>query len=641
MSSIIKKPLFWLIALGVLAVGSLIVFIATDTDQEESTPNNQSSGSNDTAADDRQDNDEQALGEQLGGGTEAADEQEPQTPANEDQGDQSEEPTPPPWTPPVNQTLVDDWVYEPHQTIYDVTGTHGPISTGVNSPSGISESVGFSAGGAKDIDTFRRNIELGYLPAPTTLSHEGLFYDYFFETGQQSACNQLFCPNYATAVARDPFSQEAEYFLAVGLDSNIKASDFKRKKLNLVVVLDISGSMSSSFDTYYYDRPSSPVNDDHQTTLSKMEVANRSLAELLKHLKADDRLGIVLFNNSAHLAKDLRLVKETDLEAIKAHILEIEANGGTNMEAGYLKATQMLEKYKDVDSQNYENRIIFLTDAMPNLGSVSQDDLASLAGKNAQHKIYSSFIGIGLDFNTELIKALTQIRGANYFSVHSSAEFAQRLDEGFNYLVTPLVFDLNLQLKAAGYEIKAVYGSPEADLATGQIMQVKTLFPSLKVNNQTRGGLILLHLKQQASSSTALELRVSYSDRAGQQHHNKRTINFRNATPDNFAHSGVRKGIVLSRMVNMLQDWLRHEYQVTPQPSDYQAHGIPIVDDWPPRDSRWERSSQRLVLTSEYRSIIRDFKTYLTQEYNILKDETLQQEIKLLEQILEAPEPTD
>jgi hypothetical protein len=40
----------------------------------------------------------------------------------------------------------------------------------------------------------------------------------------------------------------------VGLDSGIKVEDFKRKKLNLIILLDVSGSMSSPFDTYYYDQ---------------------------------------------------------------------------------------------------------------------------------------------------------------------------------------------------------------------------------------------------------------------------------------------------------------------------------------------------------------------------------------------------
>ncbi len=34
-----------------------------------------------------------------------------------------------------------------------------------------------------------------------------------------------------------------EYYMTVGLNSNIKTEEFKRKHLNLIIVLDISGSM--------------------------------------------------------------------------------------------------------------------------------------------------------------------------------------------------------------------------------------------------------------------------------------------------------------------------------------------------------------------------------------------------------------
>jgi hypothetical protein len=46
----------------------------------------------------------------------------------------------------------------------------------------VSRSIGFSAGGAKDINNFRDNIKNDYLPLPTDITYEGLFYDYYFET---------------------------------------------------------------------------------------------------------------------------------------------------------------------------------------------------------------------------------------------------------------------------------------------------------------------------------------------------------------------------------------------------------------------------------------------------------------------------
>merc|ERR1719203_1228258 len=64
----------------------------------------------------------------------------------------------------------------------------------------------------------------------------------------------LFYPSYCYAKCKpmqclfdDEKDYESEYWITCGLNSNIKESDFQRNTLNLVIVLDISGSMSSTF----------------------------------------------------------------------------------------------------------------------------------------------------------------------------------------------------------------------------------------------------------------------------------------------------------------------------------------------------------------------------------------------------------
>ena len=275
-------------------------------------------------------------------------------------------------------------------------------------------SFGFSTGGAKDINNFRKNIENNYLPLPTDITYEGLFYDYYFDTGEKEVCTKLFCPSYNYAISKDPFSKEEEYYLSVGLNSGVKESDFKRKKLNLVIVLDISGSMSSAFNSYYYDQFGKSQliedadNEDNQK--SKMQVAREAVVGLLDHLNPDDRFGMVLFDDVAYLGKPLSLVSDTDMNSIKGHILELQPRGGTYFEAGYKDGTKLFDEYMDTDQSEYENRIIFITDAMPNIGQISEEGLFGLTKENADNKIYTTFIGVGVDFNTELIEYITKIR---------------------------------------------------------------------------------------------------------------------------------------------------------------------------------------------------------------------------------------
>jgi Ca-activated chloride channel family protein len=43
---------------------------------------------------------------------------------------------------------------------------------------------------------------------------------------------------------------------------------------------------------------------------------------------------------------------------------------------------------------------------------------------------------VGLDFNSQLVEAITKVRGANYFSVHTPGEFKRRLVDEFDFAVT-------------------------------------------------------------------------------------------------------------------------------------------------------------------------------------------------------------
>ena len=535
--------------------------------------------------------------------------------------------------------LIDDWSYHPEAS---QSGRSTPVPVPAPTPAPLSPSsspsqIGLATGGAKDINSFRENIKNDYLPLLTDITYEGLFYGYYFNTGEQEECRQLFCPSYSYAVTRDPFSGEAEYYLSVGLNSGIKESDFHRKKLNLVIVLDISGSMSSPFDSYYYDQFGNRVELEvtgEDLGKTKIEIAAESVVALLDHLGDDDRLGMVLFNDNAFLAKPLNLVGETDMRAIKDHILEISADGGTRLSAGMEMATELLGEFRGSNQSEYENRIIFLTDAMPNLGETSEEGLLGMTRDNADGNIYTTLIGIGVDFNTELTEIITKIRGANYYSVHSAEQFRERMDDEFEYMVTPLVFNLQLALEADGWEIQKVYGSPEANEATGELMRVNTLFPSKKEAGETKGGLVLLKLKKTAPENS-LRLKVSYEDRNGKSDGTEDSIVLDERPPEFFDNQGIRKGVLLSRYADLLQDWLiderEHAHLSTPwQPRVDNEVGIVVPPPIVPSLGQWERQSIPLAVSKPYRELFREFAGYFKEEMTAIGDETLSQELGIL-----------
>ena len=289
----------------------------------------------------------------------------------------------------------DDWVLklnihqEPSMKAPTVgAGRSGPFGGGAGmrlrksvsaprpSAAPMSASLGFSTGGAKDINNFRANIENKFLPLPEDITVEGLYYDYFFDTGATAPCEKLFCPVYNLATSPDPLSGNPDYYMAVGLTSDLKAEDFGRKKLNLVIVLDISGSMNSPFNQYHYDRKRPRIlptaEKEEKDNRTKMAIANEAVQQLTRHLRDNDRFGMVVFDNQGYLAKPLNPVGETDMDKIREHIGELRSRGGTNFEAGYKEGTKLFGELKAIDANEYENRIIFLTDAMPNRGQIEE-----------------------------------------------------------------------------------------------------------------------------------------------------------------------------------------------------------------------------------------------------------------------------
>jgi len=538
----------------------------------------------------------------------------------------------------VNQ--IDDWEYNATAPLMDSSRRmymQGNVK--MASPMAMSaKNIGLSVGGAKDTNNFKANIENKYLPKLDSITYEGQFYQHYFETGLEKECKELFCPSYASAKRLNPFTKEEEYFLTVGLNSGIKEGDFKRKKLNLVLVLDISGSMNSPFSSYYYDKLGNKISNGDKEKKTKMKIANESIVAMLSHLDDDDSVGVVLFDHNAYKAKALNQVKKSNKKAIRNHILELKARGGTNWSAGYKEALKLFEGIESKDE--VENRIIFLTDAMPNSGELNKNKLFGMAKEASAKGINTTFIGIGVDFNNNLVEAVSKTKGANYFSVHSSKAFSKLLDKEFDYMVTPLVYDLNLKLSSSAYSIEAVYGSPEANLATGDVMKVNTLFPSDNDGSATKGGVVLVKLhKDKEAKSQEIYLEVSYKDVKGKSHSSRQKVAFK--TEGNYYdNKGIRKAILVADYVTVMKNWLidaRAEcndkvsgVEKTPLELQKACFVYPPMHPDYPQLKTWERKSCKLKVSAGYKKFLHLFRNIYLEEMKLLEDETLNQEVNVM-----------
>ncbi|WP_254830728.1 vWA domain-containing protein [Haloglomus salinum] len=507
------------------------------------------------------------------------------------------------------------------------SGVGGPDGGGFAASGG--GSVGLAAGGAQDAHAFRENIDAGYVPQPTDMTAAGLYHDYYFDTGNGS-CDRTFCPSASPAVSRDPLSNETEYFTTVGLNSGISQAAFERPKLNLVVVVDTSGSMSDEMRRYYYDGEGGTPSGESPETVRKMQAAKQAVETMTDRLNASDRVGIVAYDDSARVVQELQRVDEAGEERLDERIDSLRADGGTNLDDGMRTAVEMAQQRADPESDR-ATRIVYVTDAMPNTGQTDEGALEERLGGHAANGIHSTFVGVGVDFNSRLVEQLNAVEGANHYTVRSAEAFRERMDEGFQYMVTPLVYDLRVQVQSDGMDVARVHGTPDANATSGEVMHVTTLFPSRREGNRTEGSVTLVELEPTGDGPRRATLVATYRTRDGERHRTTRTVDLRDREPEFFATTGVRKAVALARYAELGRSWAAYERRkaagrgpTTPAEGD----GIPALTAT--GGSEWEQRSLDLQVSPVYRTRFDRFADYFAREKQALRAERMQRDLDIV-----------
>ncbi|EFC43324.1 predicted protein [Naegleria gruberi] len=355
--------------------------------------------------------------------------------------------------------------------------------------------------------------------------------------------DQLLESAYSVAIDHDPITLEKQIHLALGLHS-CKDGKNERKDLNLVIVLDISGSMSSSMSG--------------KGSESKMKVANKVICEIIDNLKDFERLGIVLFDDKAETFLPLTIVQDLEKKSLKERVMKITEKGSTNFEAGMKRGIDLFSTMDSSDLSN-SNRIIYLTDACPNVGGTDSLDVLTKDANSGPYGILSTFIGIGLDFNSEIVEELTKVRGCNYFSVKSSEEFKKILNEDFNYIVTPICYNVKLTLESKDYEIEKCFGTNMAEQATGEIMKLDSCSAGQLDERGVKGGIVLLRLKQKSQpiEDSIIKLTLSYENEEGKKFRQEKQVTIKTDLDGNlYETNGIRKAVALVRYVEIVKDYL-------------------------------------------------------------------------------------
>jgi Ca-activated chloride channel family protein len=228
-----------------------------------------------------------------------------------------------------------------------------------------------------------------------------------------------------------------------GIDKYIKP---KRLPLNVAVVLDKSGSMGSG---------------------GKMENAKRGAIEVIERLTRDDIFSLVVYDSRPRVVIPAQRVR--DKEWLIRTISDIYAGGSTALYGGVTFGASEVREHM---SWKYINRIILLSDGLANVGPQSTGELAHLGRSLGMEGITVSTIGVGLDYNEDLMTALAATSGGNSYFASTGRELPRIFAEEIGEAMTVVARDVRIYIDCGdGVRPVTVIGR-EGDMSEKQ-MSVK------------------------------------------------------------------------------------------------------------------------------------------------------------------------
>jgi len=274
-----------------------------------------------------------------------------------------------------------------------------------------------------DVDTasyanVRRFLEDGQLPPADAVRVEELInyfdYDYPLPATKKR-------PFEATvALAPSPWS-EGKTLLHIGLQGyDVKAST--RPDLNLVLLLDVSGSMAEA---------------------DRLPLVQKALRVLVDDLEKRDRVSIVVYAGAAGvvLPPTPGNQKEKILGALNMLSAGGSTAGGQGIELAYRMAEQHLRK-------GAVNRVILATDGDFNVGISDPKALEAFVAKKRATGIYLSLLGVGRGNYQDLtMQKLAQAGNGNAAYIDTLSEARKVLHDEVRASLLPIADDVKIQVE--------------------------------------------------------------------------------------------------------------------------------------------------------------------------------------------------
>jgi Ca-activated chloride channel family protein len=258
-----------------------------------------------------------------------------------------------------------------------------------------------------------------YLPIPSehVRPHELLNY-FSFDTAAETPDN-----DFSVLADIEPKPGEpGAYTLGLSVSGRELTRD-DRRNTALTFVVDRSGSMSDE---------------------GRMDYLKRGLLRMTKELKRGDLVNLVLFDHEACSSLENFAVGRDSMSVLTGEVQKLQPRGSTDVDSGLRLGYELADRgYQPTHS----NRVVLITDALANTGVTDPATISMISSYYDKRRIRLSGVGVGTEFNDELLDRLTERGKGAYVFLGSPSEVDAVFGERFVSLIETTANDVHFKLQ--------------------------------------------------------------------------------------------------------------------------------------------------------------------------------------------------